>query len=227
VGGGLFIVGADGLLLFMYIKYPGFLRHQGHLFILLLMSDWLNKSGSRRPTQLISAGKLRGAALTAILALHVGLGVFAAVRDSITPFSASWETAEFISAHFPGIPIVGDRDDATSAVAMRLGRPIYFMEGHRWGTYIVSDRVRWEPIEIKDVFDQAHKMANGEPFSIARFSPQQIQFQPADVLVIISLGRSAIIAPAEIPPGENVVWRSSDATVQDEVYELVLVHPKT
>jgi hypothetical protein len=139
-----------GILSFMYIKVaPWGLRHQGHLFFAFLFADWISRRGAAWPPRwrhLADRISSRRADwfLGGLLVVQAGAGLFAAMRDVQMPFSAGRETAQFIQQNYPpDVPIVGDMDAAASTVAGYLDRSIYYVAGHREGTFIVWDKKRY------------------------------------------------------------------------------------
>jgi hypothetical protein len=100
----LYVAGALGILGFSYIKYPGSLRHHGHLFLLLMASLWLSAGFPREkilPPRLGAWADFcqahRDGVITALLVVHLAAGAAAATLDVLYPFSASREAARFIT----------------------------------------------------------------------------------------------------------------------------------
>ena len=78
----MFVAGSVSLLLFFHVKYAGFARHHGLLYVVLVMSVWLGRTASESAASGQSAGKVKGraydTALTALLGLHVVASITAA-----------------------------------------------------------------------------------------------------------------------------------------------------
>ncbi|MGH7320020.1 MAG: hypothetical protein ACRELA_10415 [Candidatus Rokuibacteriota bacterium] len=206
----LSLCGTAGLLGLWYVKYPGFVRHHGHVFILLLAACWLSETcveWTGRPRLL---GPLVGAAarhrsrlVTGLLALHVVAGVYASGLDLLLPFSASREAARFIEAHYPqDVAIVGHVDTAVMAVAGYLHRPIYYPRYRRFGTFIVFDHQR-----RRVTFDEV----------VAQVAELVSQTQ-RDVLLLVTR-EPALGIPFDL------VQRFDDAIVESERYRLYLARP--
>lgn len=141
----LLLAGATGVLTFVYTKYFGYLRHHGHLFLLLLAAVWLARSSPGGRT-LPEAGRglpglcrrYHGLLVTGLLAAHALAGLFAAGADLLLPFSASRDVARFIRGRWPdGVVIVGHTDVAASSVTGYLGRPLYYPAMRAFGTFVV------------------------------------------------------------------------------------------
>jgi hypothetical protein len=145
----LYVTGTSAILAFLHVKYFGFVRHQGHLFILLMACLWL---GHRAGQSTSGAG--RAVLLGALLAIHAGAGVYASGMDWVHPFSASKAAAQFIQrAGMSDLEIAGYRDPAASAVAGYLNRPFYYLGSQRYGTFILYDRLYAESLVGKAAQD--------------------------------------------------------------------------
>jgi hypothetical protein len=142
--------GLGAMMLFRHVKYAGYLRHDGHAFILFLACLWL---ASYYPCEKFPVRSVDLAAewfeprqrgmLFAILGAQV---LAAAIASSIAfevPFSQARNTAEFLRAqHLEKMFIVGDTDAPLATVAGYLNRDIYYPRGNRMGTYVVWDSKR-------------------------------------------------------------------------------------
>ena len=141
----LYLSGTGGILLFSYIKYLGYLRHHGNLFILFLACLWI--SSFYRQSNFLSGAltkvvsffyQRRNQYLTTILLIHVVAGIFAYTRDLNDPFSASKEVAAFIETQgFKESLIIGRKDFAVSPISALLNQEIYYPESDEFGSFIV------------------------------------------------------------------------------------------
>ncbi|MHB8066589.1 MAG: hypothetical protein ACYDIC_01670 [Desulfobaccales bacterium] len=161
-----YLLGTAGLLTFTYVKYPGSLRHHGHLYLLFIASLWLSSQGVQAPgpsprlTPLPILGDFcrthRDRLVTALLAAHLLAGLWAASLDLLYPFSASRAAARFIQEHqLDRLAIVGDADDAASSVAGCLNRRLYYPASRCQGSFIVWNRQRKTELEPEEVLAQA------------------------------------------------------------------------
>jgi hypothetical protein len=161
----LFVGCTAGLLTFFHMKYGGFIRHHGFLFITFIMSAWIYRCShefnwSFLPDAVIKRWEiLFSYGLTAVLLLHVGGSLVAASIDYQHPFSASKSVAEYINERgLNNKLIVGYPDYATSSIVGYLGiRGIYYPESGRVGSYI-----RYDTKEVKvteqEVIDKARQL---------------------------------------------------------------------
>lgn len=128
-GGGLTI-----MLAFSHVKYAGYVRHHGHIFILFMACWWLAYAWFRSPTRLASQ------AVTALLGIQCVAGVYAVGMDWAVPFSSSKTVAEFLTSTGRATgPIAGYRDTPASAIAGYLDREVYYLGAERLGTFVILD----------------------------------------------------------------------------------------
>jgi hypothetical protein len=167
--------------------------------------------------------------LGSLLAVQAAMGLWACERDVQLTFSAGRETAQYIQKHFPAdVPIVGDMDAAASTVAGYLGRSIYYVAGHREGTYIIWDKTR-----KRDLVDYDKGKIWADPVEVFRQAQRIAAERKSDVVVVFSqiLDSNMDPVPDRVPMlAANVrqVWSSGDAIQGDEVYDLyVVMNPAT
>jgi len=180
----LYALGTAGLLTFTYVKYPGSLRHHGHLYLLFIASLWLSSenlragqgpigrasgpplspaSSSHKPIlQTLAAfcQTHRGRVVTVLLAVHLVAGLWAASLDLFFPFSESRNAARFIKQHqLDRLPILGHADDAASSVAGYLGQPLYYPASRCWGSWVVWNQKRKTELEPGELVAQARELS--------------------------------------------------------------------
>ncbi len=151
----LYLGGTIGMLVFMYIKYIGYLRHHGHLFLLLLTALWLAKSkggGSKtgvgqsttkRAFQGRGLAAVNAVVLTLLLAVNAYAGILCSYLDGKYVFSCGEEAAKYIKEN--GLnqrPMAGHRDYAIITVAGFLEKSIYYPRSEKMGTYIIWNNKR-------------------------------------------------------------------------------------
>lgn len=206
----LYAVGTVEILAFTYLKYPGSLRHHGHLFLLFIASLWLSsayppKKNYSSLIQVLSdlCQTNRHRAVLVLLAAHLVAGVTAASLDLFFPFSASEAAARFIKQHqLDRMPILGHPDDAASSVAGYLGRQIYYPASHRWGSFVVWNQKREKNLQPEKLLAEAEELSR--------------QYQQ-DVLVLTNY---------ELPPSEfpiRLIQKFTHSMVPQENYYLYLV----
>ena len=146
----MYLSGLGSLLLFKHVKYVGYLRHDGHAFILFLACVWLASTypEERFPLRKMDSfanrfTPLQTRVLVGLLAIHVAVAFIACTISFKVPFSQAKATADFLrSRHLDKIFIVGDLDYPLSSVAGHLDREIYYPRGNRMGSYIIWDTKR-------------------------------------------------------------------------------------
>jgi hypothetical protein len=164
----MYLVGTLGLCAFFYTKYFGSMRHHGFLFISFIASVWIFgycRDGKWlfpfiRKISIIS-GKGLGTVITIIFLIHFVGGVMAVSLDYRYVFGQGKATAHFIkSNNMDNLPIVGgDTDHVVMAVAGYLESKVYYVRGDRWGTFIIWDKKRTEPISDEDVLKKAKELS--------------------------------------------------------------------
>ncbi len=135
-----FALATAGILLLTYARWPGFLRHHGHFFLVFVAALWMaaHQSDSPRPwpawPSRFDPGRLAPLILTVLALLHVTAAAWAFGMDLAWPFSDSRAAAHWIrERHLDRMPIVGSRDYLVSPLSTYLDRPIYYPEYGAWG----------------------------------------------------------------------------------------------
>lgn len=162
---GLYLFATIGLVAFAYVKFIGYNRHSGHLYLVWLLCLWLDNPRG------YCAG-WRRAVFRAVLLSHVVGAAWAVGVDWAHPFSTSRQAARMLQEReLDGLPIVGLPDSLMSPLAAWLDKPIYFADSRRWGTFVVWDNHREEKTprdllqQIKTVGDDVIFVAN-RPFRL-------------------------------------------------------------
>ncbi len=212
-----------GLFLFFYTSYFGYLRHHGHLFIVLVICFWLYSlySEYKIPNRLLEniavlLQRVSVYCFTFILILQVIAGLYACVCDWRYPFSASKEVAEYlVKQKLAQKPIVGCLDYVASAVAARLDTPIYYPQNGRLGTYLIFDGKREETLR------QYGASSAFEDFILDRSYDYMLK-KKEDVLLLLSFTLGQTKYPI-------IPIRTFTASIQpDEIYALYLMkYPNT
>ena len=154
-----FVTGLTGIIAFILMYYYGYMRHHGHLYILLIASLWMgaNYKGNRivfKPAFIEkyntwikrNAGNLFLVAL--IVQLHAGL--FAVGVQFFVPFSEARETAQYIRENnLDRFRIAGDQDVALQTVSGYLDKEVFYFSRNAFGTYLVYDKARSAPGETR------------------------------------------------------------------------------
>jgi len=205
----LFGVGTLEILAFSYVKYPGSLRHYGHLFILLIASLWLSAyfpdKEIRNPRMAGLTARVRrnkDRFLYGLLAAHLAASAWAVGLDWRHPFSGGPEVASYLkNQSLDRMILLGYEDDAALVVAGHLGRKIFYPGSGRWGTFLILDKQR-KRLDDEEILAQARELAarNGR-----------------EVLLIMN---REIPAP---PPRVVQVRQFTDSIVPEEKFYLYLV----
>lgn len=209
----LYCSGTIEILLFQYFKFPGHLRHHGHLFILLLSCFWISSYNlkplkpalsiyfNKKLLHKLSLRRLQNTFLVSLLWLHCIAALIPFKADLIMPFSASEETAKFIKSHQTNNTlIIGVSDHATSPLTAYLDKAIYYPEGDRFGTFIIWDQRR-EKNEIDELVKNIHKA--------------QVN-HPTDILLVLS----SEVEPLNLSFSSIEVAEFSNSIVSSEKYHL-------
>ena len=142
----LFLAAAFLLILgFSLMKFNGYLRHNGHLFIALIAALWIGRS-----TNAAKPDKLSNLLFTLLLVVHVVSAVIAGYGEIRYPFSRSADAAAWLRQNAPSGVVAGYEDTGTSAVAALLGKPLFYVQGHRYGSWIRWDQQRLGPAVTTD-----------------------------------------------------------------------------
>lgn len=230
----LFLYGAGtlGILVFTYIKYPGSIRHHGHLYLLFIAGLWLSLESPHAGTASVGrasapaalgsghGGPLHycsrlprtlsdfcqahlGLALTVLMAAHLAAGVWAAALDLLYPFSQGKEAAAFMRQQgLERLPILGDADDAASSVAGYLGCRVCYTTGRSTGSFVVWSRERKTAVNPEELVAQARELSREHQ---------------RDALLLVN---------RELPPGKFPVMplkKFTHSLVPEENYYLYLV----
>jgi hypothetical protein len=205
----MFLASTIGLMSLFYVKYFGYLRHHGWLFIIFIAAVWVTSSDNigswEGPwSRLCRLGeKSLPPLLTGILTLQVVGGFLAASFDFRYEFSKAQAAANFIrELGLENYLIVGDIDYSVSAVAGYLERPVYYPRGRRFGTFVIWDQARNRMIEDREVLAIAMELATKNARN-----------------VLIILNRPLIFNPAE-NHGVRILARFTGAIIEDEDFYL-------
>lgn len=209
----LFVFGTLEILVFTYTKYPGSLRHHGHLFILFMVCWWLSSASPEgkikwKLMERIAdfTGAHKNKFLYAILSAQLIAGLAASGMDLLQPFSGSKAAAKYLRDHkLDDLVMVGDEDDAASAVSGYLNRRIFYPSSDRLGSFVIWDQKR-KRLDNNQVLKVAQELAADNT---------------KEVLLILNrdLGLS--------DPGVTLLKKFSESIIPAENYYLYLVRNKS
>ena len=146
----LFLGGTAGLLAFMYLKYFGFQRHHGHLFILLVISLWLAggqlKRDFKRPGfQSLAHGLAvtKCIFITLLLAVNVYAGILSSYLEWKYEFSMGKAAAKYIKENGLDKNLwAGHHDYAVLSVCGYFDKKVYYPRSNRVGSFIIFNNKR-------------------------------------------------------------------------------------
>lgn len=165
-----FLAGSGGLLLFSHLIFGGFLRHHGHLFLVLIAGVWLAGLQPHRWRTPSWMERWASPIIFAILIVHVASAALLYAAEVRTPFSAAPAAAEFIrDQELADLPIAASPAPPASSIAGVLDRPIHYLAMGSSGTFI-----RWD--EYPRRRDRNMSMDRIRSF---------VDEHPADALVIL------------------------------------------
>jgi hypothetical protein len=191
------------ILAWSYFGSPGFVRHQGHLFIAFLGALWLagNQGLSNREKQGEKPGRIFWQAaltgfLTVLLSAQCAAGLFAAGMDILHPFSRAKETAAFIKTHgHADLPIVGEMDYIMTPVSGYLRRRVYFPRGERIGSYVRFDMRRFHEVKPERILTRAEQFSwrkQKDCLIILNFTLDPRWEQPGRLVKLLSTGPAIV-----------------------------------
>ncbi len=191
----LYLGGTAALLGFTYVKYLGFLRHQGHHFVLLIACLWLAGRRDQRSSL----------PLALLLGIHVVAGAWLYALDLQRPFSNAQAVAELLSEpKFDDSLIVGRPDLMATPVSGYLGRPLFHLESRRMGTFIFFNQERKPSVGFRET---------------CRLLRRQLKRHPEGILLVTV--QPPPICGAKISIEELATFQTS--LVPDERYRVVLL----
>jgi hypothetical protein len=155
----VWLAGSMALIGFAYVKFPGAIRHQGFLWVLMVATVWMA----------VDAGSMTRRRASAMLIPVLAVGLFAtaiaASWDWRAPFSgARCAAASLRRQGIDNLPIVGGVDWASSGVAAYLPHSQFYYPAKRgYGTYIVwnLDRLRQNTLSQLDLIRETRVRDRG------------------------------------------------------------------
>ena len=153
----LFYSGTFGLLIFTYIKYFGYQRHHGQLFILFVLCLWIYLSELK---SLPSSTKQNFNALLKYFILLLIIVNFSATGVATYyeinyPFSNAAAAGEYLKSNsLDTMNIAGDEYPASSISGL-LNKEIYFPQSKRFSIFVVFDN-KWHWLPTQGIIDEAN-----------------------------------------------------------------------
>ncbi len=151
----LFTTGLSGIIAFILMYYYGYIRHHGHLFILLFACLWLREyyRESKITLRFTALRQYHGwlknkfsMLFFILLSVQLLAGIFAVTIQFFVPFSAARQTARYIRQHnLDRFLIAGNQDVALETVSGYLNKNTFYFSRNAFSTYLVYDDVRKTP----------------------------------------------------------------------------------
>ena len=151
------VVGSGFMLVFIYLKYSGGMRHHGHLFILFVAALWI----ARRGVQPSRSSPF----FVAVLVCQALAGGFFVVQDLRGPFSYSKELTEYVKSLPRGTPVVVAQTQFLNFVGPVLSgylhKPVTYVLAHRAvrGSFMFPDFERRQGATEDQILSQLRAYA--------------------------------------------------------------------
>lgn len=198
----LFFAGLAGMLLFTYVKYYGFLRHFGNIYILFIAAWWISYYTEDRKFSSFQFEKIaaffsnhRNTFLTAILSVHLAAGAIAVYYELRYPFSHGEKAAEFLKKHDTGSLLVETSEYFTTiTVAGFLGEKVYHPQCGRSGSFVVWDKCSGAGLDFSKAFESAKQLSSGLKKEAVLIAMQPQDTNSFNIIKIAEFSDSAIVA---------------------------------
>ena len=159
-----YLVASVGLCLFLQVKYLGYVRHAGFLFITFLLACWLAAPTFRPDSRARIGAAPGGWLLTLLLLVQAVTGVWAAQLDGRRLFSCGEEAARAIAdRHLEKAFIAAWPDASGSVIAGYLDRSVYLPQSARLGSFVHWDRSRNEQMTDAEALQATRTAGKGAP----------------------------------------------------------------
>jgi hypothetical protein len=196
----LFFISVFLMLGFQYSKYPGSMRHHGHYYMMFIACLWLcTFYGSQwQPAKLFrgvadTGSKIAPVFWGVLLTVQAVAGIEASVMEWGFTFSQSKNTAAYLVTNgFAGLPMIGDEDTATSSVAMRMHRDIYYPAVDSMGSFVVFSTQNFRKTDERMVVEKAREMSDAEHSDVVLILSYPLR-QYADSTVKLAQFDNAIV----------------------------------
>ncbi len=195
-----YFLGTISILAFTHVKYFGFLRHHGHLFIIFIASIWISNNYPEKEFKCRFFNKLsnsfhknKSIFIALILCAHVMAAVFACVMDWVHPFSASKEVATYIKDKgMSNLPMMGYIDFTVSAVAGHLDRVVYYPSRDEFGSFIIFDRKAYRELSEEEILKRAGELIAQRRCDLLLISTYKLKRLADDILMLKEFDESIV-----------------------------------
>lgn len=198
----MFLAGLAGILLFTYIKYYGFLRHFGNIYLLFIAACWISyypgngKSGSFLFEKIASFfSNHKNKFLTAIFIAQIAAGAMAVYYDFRYPFSQGENAAEFLKKNEEGYLLTETSEYFISiTIAGFLDEKIYHPQCGRFGSFVVWDKCSGGGLDFSQAVEAAKKLSSGQKRDVILIAMLPQDTSLFDIIKIAEFSDSAIVA---------------------------------
>lgn len=209
-----YVLGSLGLLAFFYIKFSGYLRHHGFLFVCFGTALWIARTMQpvTLPRLLDVAGRCAERAMHVLfpllLVIHLAAAGIAVAGEYAHVFSSAKAAAKIIRERsLDQFMLFGARDYTVMPIVGYLEKNCaYYSDGGRFGSYVVWDKTR----EIEhNTWDEAF-----------RFSMQQ---KTPVVVVVNNEIMNKTPPPYDLYPALQLIGCTASEIVIEESYCIFLL----
>jgi hypothetical protein len=145
----LLVAGTLGMEALVHLKDLQHPWHHGLFFSVLVAAVWIGRAAEPTPSPRTTHGILPRLLFAAALGLQALHGVASYARDAVQEYSSGREVAAFITRNgWADAPILALEDFSATSVFGDLDIDrIYYAQGARWGSFILFDDRRIQPID--------------------------------------------------------------------------------
>jgi hypothetical protein len=160
----LFCLGTSVMLAFEALVYLGYIRHHGHLFILLVVCLWLEKifqEDRKSPSILLQNAadfcvRHKLTFINVLLGIQFCVGIFASGMDIAFPFSTGKRVCQYLTKEkLDPLPILGDTETSTAVIAGYLDRLIYYPRRDSFNSFVIFNKAIATPVNNQTILDKA------------------------------------------------------------------------
>ena len=234
----VYVLGTGILLSIQFVVFLGAIWHVGFLFMLFMVSLWIwyDSEGCESGVAAVRRvddsffGSWRRPVAISFLTIQFAVGIAVWGADSLYPYSASKDTAQFIRDHgLADAVIIGSEETRVSPVAGYLDKPIYYCESSRFGSYI-DFSTPINPVPGRSVARVAHRLALETHREVvivltARFVTGREPNTPVADGWICADGVFEVSRELCTPPSVRIQWLGFFHGMIDELYNVYLVQP--
>ena len=195
---GLFVFLTAILLLFFYLKFDGFLRHHGHLYIYFISCLWLSRTFPDPKQNLMGLGCIRpkvvAVYLPLLLVMQAAAGAIATYYDFKYPFSGNKAIADYINNNqTEDYEIVVLDNFFSSPISAYTGKPLYSPVEQRFGSFFQFSRsLPRKEITPEQCLDEGYKLMlqSHKPVYVVMYKDLDIRNKPYSVKKVLRTSQS-------------------------------------